>query len=72
MAGEIDATNRFAVGVRKNKVIVLKWGRELTHDEAMNLAAWLVASAEVISSEVADEFSGQSDFDAWRNAVRST
>lgn len=74
MAGEIDVANKFGVGVRGETVVVLKWGRVLTHDEAMNLAAYLVTNAEVISSAhvQTDDFSGQSDFDAWLNAVRAT
>lgn len=71
MAGEIDTVNRFAVGTRGNTVVILKWGRQLTYEETMNLAAWLVASAEVIAS-TGDEFSGETDFDAWLNAVRAT
>lgn len=71
MAGEINTINRFAVGVRGDEVVIMAFGRRLGYDEAMNLAAWLVATAEVIALS-ADEFSGETNFDAWLNAVRAT
>lgn len=71
MAGEIDTTNKFGVGVRGNNVVVLKWGRVLTFDEAMNLAAYIVATAEAVAGREADMFSGETDFDTWLNAVRA-
>lgn len=72
MAGEIDSTNRFAVAVKGTKIVILAFGRVLEYDEAMNLAAWLVASADALAVLGGDEFSGETDFDAWLNAVRAT
>jgi hypothetical protein len=70
MAGEIDTTNRFGVGMRGEWIIVMKFGARLTHDDAMNLAAYLVSAAERISGDAPDTFSGETHFDAWLNAVR--
>jgi hypothetical protein len=72
MAGQIDTTNRFGVGVRGQNVIVMKFGSRMSHDDAMNLAAYLVAMAETISGESPDTYSGETSFDAWLNAVRGT
>lgn len=41
-----DTANLFAVSVRGTDVVVLKWGRLLTVQEALNLAAWLVACSD--------------------------
>lgn len=71
MAGEIDVTNKFGVGVRGPNVIVMKFGARISYDDAMNLAAYLVAMAETISATT-DDFSGEVDFDRWLNAVRAT
>lgn len=72
MAGEIDTTNTFAVGVRDNRVVILKWGRVLTTAEAYNLAAYLVSMAEGIDGErlLDDPLSDYHAFDEWLNAVR--
>jgi hypothetical protein len=70
MAGEIDTTNRFGVGARGEWVIIMKFGARISHDDAMNLAAYLVAMAETISGDAPDTFSGETNFDAWLNAVR--
>lgn len=67
----VDTTNYFAVGVRGDGIVILKWGRLLTVPQALNLAAWLVANAEAIAVS-ADEFSGQTDFDTYLQAVRNS
>lgn len=72
MAGEIDVTNKFGVGVRRKTVVILRWGQQLSADDAMNLAAYLVAMAEAIAGETPDDLSGARDFDAWLNAIRAT
>lgn len=76
MAGEIDTTNRFGVGARGDFIILMKFGVRLSVDDAYNLAAYLVAMAEsvTLSKLRGDEVSvsGETDFDAWLNAVRNT
>ena len=67
----VDTTNYFAVGVRGDGIVILKWGRLLTVPQALNLAAWLVANVEAIAVS-ADEFSGQTDFDTYLQAVRNS
>ena len=39
----IDASNAFLVGGRGDRIVIGLHKRELTHDEALTLAAWLVA-----------------------------
>lgn len=36
----------FIVGGRGDKIAILAFGREITNDQALNLAAWLVALAD--------------------------
>jgi hypothetical protein len=67
----IDTVNSFAVGVRENRIVILAFGRTLTVEQAYNLAAWLVVQAEIVA-EHEPGVSGETDFDAWLNAVRST
>lgn len=67
----IDTVNKFAVGTRGKSIVILAFARTLTVDEAYNLAAWLVAQAEIVA-EHEPGVSGETDFDAWLNAVRST
>lgn len=52
---EIDTTNQFAVGVRGDVVAILHEHRWLTPEQAINLAAWLVANAGVILEDSRDE-----------------
>ena len=48
MSDEIDSTNKFCVTAIRDEVAVLALpGRQLTRTEALNLAAWLVAVADV-------------------------
>lgn len=75
MDGEIDATNKFRVGVRGQSVVILGWGRELARDDAMNLAAHIVAVVETIDEKRvigSDPFNEYHAFDEWLNAVRRT
>lgn len=72
MAGAINAANRFHVGARGNDIVILSFGRVLKYEEAMNLAAWLVTIAQAQAEFAGDEFSGETDFDAWLNAVRAS
>lgn len=43
---DIDTLNRFFVGARGDKVVILKFRTEISREEALNLAAWLVAIAD--------------------------
>ena len=44
---EIETANKFLVGVRgDNELTILKLGCKMKPDDALNLAAWLVALAE--------------------------
>jgi hypothetical protein len=36
----------FMVGARGDKIAIIAMGREITKDQALNLAAWLVALAD--------------------------
>ena len=75
MAGEIDTTNRFGVGTRGDNVILMKFGARVSVEDAYNLAAWLVASAETIEEAKVRgdaDMSGTHTFDEWLNAVRAT
>jgi len=36
----------FIVGGRGDKIAIMAWNREITKDQALNLAAWLVALAD--------------------------
>lgn len=42
---EIDTTNKWMVGCRAKNVIVFKPPREMSADEALVFAAWVVAMA---------------------------
>lgn len=42
----IDTTNRFLVGVQGEQIAILKLGRSMSKDDALNLAAYLVALAD--------------------------
>lgn len=68
----IDATNKQMVAVRGDKIVILAYGRTLTPDDAMNLAAWLVAMAEAVRTVHADDFDPSEEFDMWLQAVRAT
>lgn len=47
MADDIDTTNKFMVGVRVDKIIIMMPPRrELSKADALNLAAWLVTLAD--------------------------
>jgi hypothetical protein len=46
MAAKIDTTNRFGVGVNGALIVVIRGGLTLSRDDALNLAAWLVALAD--------------------------
>lgn len=60
---DIDTTNRFAVGLRgDDEIIVLRLGQRLTREDALNLAAYLVAVAD----------SSRKDFDRLLAAVLAT
>jgi len=60
---EIDTTNDHLVGMRGDQVvIVLPPMAPMGHDEALRLAAWLVAVADPLGD----------DFDTVRKAVLST
>lgn len=41
----------FMVGARGDKIAILALGRELTREQAMNLAGWLVALADPCGDE---------------------
>jgi hypothetical protein len=43
----IDITNKFLVGAQVDRIIIMKPVQVLTNDEALNLAAWLVALADL-------------------------
>lgn len=47
----IDTTNKFGVGVRGETVIVFKHQSALSTDDALLLAAYLVAMADVIGPD---------------------
>lgn len=69
----IDVTNKCAVTVKGNRVVILAFGRTLTANDALNLAAYLVVSAEMIQATGdVDKFDAGEEFDAWLQAVRST
>lgn len=46
MSAEIDTANRFLVGARGDDLVILRFARSVTKEEALNLAAWLVALAD--------------------------
>ena len=52
----ISTLNRFLIGRRGNKVTSLKLRVDLTRQEALNLAAWLVVIAEGIDEPGAPSF----------------
>jgi len=62
----IDTTNRFAVGDRE--IVVLKLALRLPPDDALNLAAWLVAMAEALTT-LNDQTSARERFNAILEAV---
>ena len=61
MAGEIDTTNRFFVGVQGDAVVLLRPVQRLSKDDALNLAAYLVALTDM-----------NNEFPAILEAVRNT
>jgi len=64
----IDTTNRFAVGVSARDVVALKLALRLPPDDALNLAAWLVAMAEAVTT-LNDQTSARERFNAILEAV---
>lgn len=47
MADELDTSNKFMVGVSGAHIVMLRPPRgSITKDDALNLAAWLVALAD--------------------------
>lgn len=42
----IDTSNDFLVGSNGEKVVIMNPPRQMTHDQALRLAAWLVAIAD--------------------------
>lgn len=52
----------FMVSGRGDKIAILAFGRELTREQALNLAGWLVALADPVGGE----------FKKYLNAIRST
>lgn len=43
---EIDTSNKFLVGINRDLIIVMMIRQTMSKDEALNLAAWLVALAD--------------------------
>ncbi|TXH09640.1 MAG: hypothetical protein E6R03_16480 [Hyphomicrobiaceae bacterium] len=39
----LDSGNHFAVGMKGPTVVIVRMGKQLTREEALNLAAWIVA-----------------------------
>ncbi len=52
---EIDTLNRQMVGMRGNTIVVLLPKQEMTADEAMQHAAWLVTLAEMDAEHTFEE-----------------
>ncbi len=51
-APPIETMNKFMVGSLEGTITILRLNpRRLTHDEALNLAAWLIAIADSPSGE---------------------
>jgi hypothetical protein len=49
---EMDSFNQFMVGSREDAIVILNYqNRALTRKEALNLAAWLVATADYEGKE---------------------
>lgn len=46
MSEPIDTDNLEAVGLRGDDIVILRRGIRLSRDQALNLAAWLVALAD--------------------------
>jgi len=46
-----DTTNYFVVGVQGDRIVALVLARAFTRSEAMNLAAWLVTTCELLPRE---------------------
>lgn len=42
----IETTNDFAVGLAGGDVVIMAWGKRMTRDRALRLAAWLVAMGD--------------------------
>jgi hypothetical protein len=53
---EIDTTNKYMVAARGDDVIVMMPSRQMTADEAMVFAAYLVAIASMHSSHPFSEY----------------
>lgn len=49
----IETFNRYGVGRRGARIVIMGLRAELSKDEALNLAAWLVALAEEHDGEFA-------------------
>jgi len=61
---EIDTVNDSLVAARGDKVLIMRLRPELSREEALRLAAWLVA--------IADMSEENADFKALLKAVQST
>lgn len=54
--------NGFMVGARGEMIAIMALGREITKDQALNLAAWLIALADP----------GQERFERFLEAIHNT
>ena len=54
MLKEVDASNRFLVGMQGEEIVIFAVGRRLSHDDALNLAAWIVTLADPLGEEFAE------------------
>jgi len=63
MAEQIDTMNRYGVGVRGDRLVILWPPTELEFDNALVFAAWIVTLAERLDGP---------SFDEVRKAVRNT
>ena len=63
----MDTANHFGVGIHGERIrIMLPVPETLTKDQAMNLAAWLAAMADLFDQQ------GEGGFDELLEAVRAT
>ena len=43
---DIDTSNKFFVAAQGDQIVIMRPAQRISHDEALNLAAWLVALAD--------------------------
>jgi hypothetical protein len=53
---EIDATNKFMVGMNGDSIVVVNFERRMSKKDALNLAAWIVALADPMETEFVHVF----------------